>query len=48
LAIVYGIMKPNRNRKAHLKGPLSSYLNKVVEKEYPNPREFHKVFLLRS
>ena len=32
-----GLCKPNRNRKAHLKGPLSSYLNKVVEKENTNP-----------
>ena len=32
-----GLCKPNRNRRAHLKGPLNSYLNKVVEKENPNP-----------
>ena len=25
-----GLCKPNRNRRAHLNGPLSSYLNKVV------------------
>ena len=32
-----GLCKPNRNRRAHLRGPLSSYLNKVVEKENPYP-----------
>ena len=32
-----GLCKPNRDRRAHLKGPLTSYLNKVVEKENPNP-----------
>ena len=42
-----GSCKPNRNKRAHLKGPLSSYLNKGVEKENPNPRKFHKVFLLK-
>ena len=31
------LCKPDRNRRAHLKGPLSSYLNKMVEKENPNP-----------
>ena len=32
-----GLCKPNRDRRAHLKGPLTSYLNKVVEKENPYP-----------
>ena len=32
-----GLCKPNRNRRAYLKGPSSSYLNKVVEKESTNP-----------
>jgi len=32
-----GLCKPNRNKRAHLKGPLNSYLNKEVEKENPNP-----------
>ena len=39
-----GLCKPNRNRRAHLKGPLNSYLNKVVEKENLNPnasQSFH-------
>ena len=32
-----GLYRPNRNRRAHLEGTLSSYLDKVVEKENPNP-----------
>ena len=36
--------KPIKNRKALLKGPLNSYLNKEMEKENPNPRKLHKVF----
>ena len=32
-----GLCKPNRNMRAYLKGSLNSYLNKVVEKENPNP-----------
>ena len=32
-----GLCKPNRNMRAHLKDPLSSYFNKVVEKENQNP-----------
>ena len=28
--------------------PLSSYLNKEMEKEKPNPRKLHKVFFLKS
>ena len=51
-----GLCKPNRNKRAnpnwnkraHLKGPLRSYISKVVEKENPNPRELHKVFFLKS
>ena len=39
-----GLCKPNWNRRAHLKGPLNSYLNKEVEKENSNPRKLHKVF----
>ena len=39
-----GLCKPNKNRRAYLKGPLSSYLNKEVEKEKSNSRELHKVF----
>ena len=47
-----GLCKLNRNRIAHLKGPLNSYLNKEVDKENPNskranPRKLHKVFLLK-
>ena len=42
-----GLCKPNWNRRAYLKDPLSSYLNKVAEKENPNPRKLHKVFFLR-
>ena len=34
-----GMCKPNRNKRAHLKDPLSSYLNNVVEKENPNPND---------
>ena len=36
-----GLCKPNRNRRAHLKSTLSSYLNKVLEKENPNLRFFY-------
>ena len=32
-----GLCKPNGNMRAHLKDPLSSYFNKVVEKENQNP-----------
>ena len=39
---VHGLCKPNWNRRAYLKGPLSSYLNKEVEKENPKPRKHHK------
>ena len=41
---VQGLCKSNWNRRAYLKGPLSSYLNKEVEKENPNPRKLHKIF----
>ena len=40
-----GLGKPNWNRRAYLKGPLSSYLNKEVEKKKnPSSRKFHKFF----
>ena len=42
-----GLCKPNWNWRAYLKGLLSSYLNKEVEKENPNPRKLHKVFFLK-
>ena len=42
-----GLCKPNRNKRAHLKNPLSSYINKVVEKENPNSKKFYKVFFLK-
>ena len=42
-----GLCKPNWNRRACLKGPLSYYLNKEVNKENPNPRKLHKVFFLK-
>ena len=42
-----GLCKPNWNKRAYLNGPLSSYFNKKVEKENPNPRKFHKVFFLK-
>ena len=42
------LCKSNWNRRAYLKNPLSSYLNKEVEKENPNLRKFHKVFFLKS
>ena len=32
-SLFMGLCKSNRNRRAHLKGSLSSYLNKVVEKK---------------
>ena len=32
-----GLGKPNWNRRAYLKGPLSSYLNKEVEKKKKKP-----------
>ena len=31
-----GLCKPNRNRRAHLKCQLSTYLNKAIEKENTN------------
>ena len=34
-----GMCKPNRNKRAHLKGPLSSYLYEVAKKENPNPND---------
>ena len=43
-----GLCKPNWNRRAHLKCTLSFYLNKEVEKENPNPRKLHKVFLYET
>ena len=42
-----GLYKPNWNRRACLKGPLSYYLNKEVNKENPNPRKLYKVFFLK-
>ena len=42
-----GLCKPNWNRRAYLKDPLSSDLNKVVEKENSNPRKLHKFFFLK-
>ena len=42
------LCKSNLNRRAYLKDPLSSYLNKEVEKKNPNLRKFHKVFFLKS
>ena len=36
-----GLCKPNRNKRAHLKCPLSSYLNKEVEKENFSPSKLH-------
>ena len=42
-----GLCKPNWNRRAYLKGPLSSYLNKEMEKGNPNSKKLHKVFFLR-
>ena len=42
-----GLYKPNWNRRAYLNGPLSSYLNKEVEKENSNPRKLRKVFFLK-
>ena len=42
-----GLCKPNWNRRAYLNGPLSSYLNKEVEKENSNPRKLRKVFFLK-
>ena len=42
-----GLCKPNWKRRTYLKGPLSSYLNKEVEKENPNPRKLYKVFFLK-
>jgi len=44
-----GLCKPNRNMRAHLKGPLNFYINKVVEKENPNPKPkmLYKVLLLK-
>ena len=41
------LCKSNLNRRAYLKDPLSSYLNKEVEKENPNLRKLHKVFFLK-
>ena len=42
-----GLCKPSENRRALLKGPLSSYLNKEMEKGNPNSKKLHKVFFLR-
>ena len=42
-----GLCKPSENRRALLKGPLSSYLNKEMEKENSNPRKLYKVFFLK-
>ena len=42
-----GLCKPNWNWRAYLKGLLSSYLNKEVEKENSEPRKLHKVFFLK-
>ena len=44
---VHGLCKLNWNRSAYSKGSLSSYLNKEVKKENPNPRKFHKIFFLK-
>ena len=38
------LCKSNWNRRAHLKDPLSSYLNREVEKENSNLRKLRKVF----
>ena len=47
-----GLCKSNRNRRAQLKGPLSSYLNKEVEKKKKkkkktNPKKLHMIFSLK-
>ena len=42
-----GLCKPNWNKRPCLKGPLSSYLNKEVEKENPSPGKLHKIFFLK-
>ena len=44
---VQSLCKSNWNRRAYLKGSLSSYLNKEVEKENPNLRKLHKVFFFK-
>ena len=44
---VQGLCKPNWNKRAYLKGSLTSYLNKKVEKENLIPRKLHKVFFLK-
>ena len=44
---VHGLCKPNWNKRTYLKGQLSSYLNKEVEKENRNPKKLHKVFFLK-
>ena len=43
-----GLCKPNKNKRAHLKGPLSFYSNKEMKKKKNlNPKKFHKVFFLK-
>ena len=44
---VQGLCKSNWNRRAYLKGTLSSYLNKEMEKENSNLRKFYNVFFMK-
>ena len=34
--LLMGLCKPNKNMRVHLKDPLNSYFNKVIEKENQN------------